>query len=394
MWHNLRLYFSHLPTASVGTAFILMSLVFGTWITQIPDIKAQTGLSDGELGLALLGMPIGGITMMTFMGPLIHRFGAGKITWISSTLYILSLIPPALATGIVSLTVTLVLMGSSAGAMDVAMNAAAATLEKQQKRLIMSTSHALFSFGGMIGAGIGSLVVGFGVSTLIHFVLVSAVLLVVTIIFRSSWLAITDHKEGSHRWSWPTRSLLLLAFIGFCALLSEGAIADWSAIYIRETLGGSAFLGGLGFAGFSLTMAVGRFYGDILIPKLGAGIVAKWGGLIAAFSLGTALLLAKPGLAILCFTLTGLGLSCVVPIIFSIAASIPGTSPGSGIASVSSMGYLGFMVGPPAIGFVAEEFGLSYGLSLVVLLCLMIAVSATKVTFGSTMPAGRKANNK
>jgi MFS family permease len=383
MWQNLRLYFSHRPTASVGIAFIMMSLGFGTWITRIPDIKSHTGLSEGELGIALLGMPIGAILIMGFMGPLIHRFGVGGVTWASSSVYALALILPALATGLASLTVSLVLVGISAGAMDVAMNAAAAAMERQRKRLVMSTSHALFSFGGMIGAGTGSVVAGLGISTLIHFLGISVILLGLTLIVKGTWLAIEDNKEGSHRWSWPGRSLLLLAFAGLCVLLSEGAIADWSAIYIRETLGGSTFLGGLGFAGFSLTMAVGRFYGDLLIPKIGAASMVRWGGLLASFSLGTALLVAMPGMAIFGFTLAGLGLSCIVPIVFSAAASIPGVSPGTGIASVSSVGYLGFMAGPPAIGFVAEEFGLSYGLSLVVVICLLIAV-IPKGTFGST----------
>ncbi len=357
-------------------AFVVMSLVFGTWITRIPDIKIQTGLSEGALGLALLGMPIGAIAIMSVIGPLIHRFGAGKVTWVSSIFYVFSLIPPALAQEMWSLTAALVLVGISAGAMDVAMNAAAAAIEKQQKRLIMATSHALFSFGGMIGAGLGSLLAGIGVSTLVHFVSVSAFLLVVSMILSRYWLNIADNREGNHKWAWPTRSLLLLAFIGFCVMLSEGAIADWSAIYIRETLGGNAFLGGLGFAGFSFTMAIGRFYGDILIPKLGAATIARWGGFLSCTALVTALFFGNPTLAILGFTVTGLGLSCIVPIVFSSAANIPGVSPGSGLASVSSMGYIGFMVGPPAIGFVAEEFGLAYGLCLVALLCLMIGVVA------------------
>lgn len=376
MWRNLKSYFTHAPTTSVGVAFIIMSMVFGTWITRIPDIKAQTGLSEGELGLALLGMPIGGITMMTFMGPLIHRYGAGRITWISSMIYVISLIPTAFTSGLWSLTIALVLVGASAGAMDVAMNAAAANIEKQHKRLIMSTSHALWSLGGMAGAGIGSVVVGLGVTTLAHFVTATIVLLIVITIFRNHWLAISNFQEGTHQWAWPTRSLLLLAFIGFCVLLSEGAIADWSALYIRDTLGGSAFLGGLGFAGFSFTMALGRFYGDILIPKIGPRLIVLYGGGLAALSLSMALFTGNAGLAILGFTISGLGMSCVVPIVFSAAASIPGISPGSGIASVSSMGYFGFMVGPPAIGFVAEEFGLNYGLGLVVVLSLLFGASA------------------
>ena len=328
MWHNLRQYITHLPSASVGAAFALMSILFGTWITRIPDIQLQTGLSEGQLGLALLGMPIGAIAIMVFMGPIIHRFGAGMVTWVSSMVYVFAMVLPALATNWWSLAGALVIVGIGAGSMDVAMNAAAVVIEKQHKKLIMSTSHAIFSLGGMIGAGIGSIVAGLGVSTLYHFIFTAAIMLALTRVFRKQWLSISAYDEGSHKWVWPTRSLALLAIIGFCVLLAEGAIADWSAIYLRHTLKGSSFLGGLGFAGFSLTMALGRFYGDSLIPRWGAGNLVRWGGLVAAVSLGASLMIGNPLAAIVGFTLAGLGLSCVIPIIFISAARIPGTSPG------------------------------------------------------------------
>jgi MFS family permease len=342
----------------------------------------QAGLTEGQLGLALLGMPLGAIAIMAFMGPIIHRFGAGRVTWVSSIVYIFAMVLPALATNWWSLAGALVIVGFGAGSMDVAMNAAAAAIEKQYQRLIMSTSHAVFSLGGMIGAGMGSIVVGLGVPPLPHFIYTVVIMLVVAFVFRKQWLSISEQSEGSHKWVWPTRSLALLAFIGFCVLLSEGAIADWSAVYLRHTLGGSSFIGGLGFAGFSLTMALGRFYGDSIIPRWGAGNLLRWGGLVAAVSLGTALIIGNPLVAILGFTVAGLGLSCVVPITFSAAARIPGISPGGGIAAISSLGYIGFMVGPPAIGFMADQFGLTFGLGLVAVLCLLFAMLAGGINTG------------
>jgi fucose permease len=207
-------------------------------------------------------------------------------------------------------------------------------------------------------------------------------MLAVVLVVRKQWFAISEDNQGSHKWVWPTRSLALLVFIGFCALLSEGAIADWSAIYLRRTLQGSAFIGGLGFAGFSLTMSLGRFYGDLVIPKWGAGNLVRWGGLLAGASLGVALMIGNPAVAIVGFTLAGLGLSCVIPIIFSASARIPGVSAGGGIAAVSSMGYMGLMVGPPAIGFVAEEFGLTLGLGLVAVLCFLFSLLGGGITTG------------
>jgi len=382
MWHNLRLYITHLPSASVGTAFAVMSILFGTWITRIPDIQQQTGLSDGQLGLALLGMPLGAIAIMAFMGQIIHHHGAGKVTWVSSVVFVLAMILPTLAVDLWTLAGALVIVGIGVGSMDVSMNATAAVVEKQSQRLIMSTSHAVFSLGGMIGAGIGSVVVGLGVSTFAHFSYTIATMLAVVLVVRKQWLAISEDNQGSHKWVWPTRSLALLVFIGFCALLSEGAIADWSAIYLRRTLQGSAFIGGLGFAGFSLTMSLGRFYGDLVIPKWGAGNLVQWGGLLAGASLGVALMIGNPTVSIVGFTLAGLGLSCVIPIIFSASARIPGVSPGGGIAAVSSMGYMGLMVGPPAIGFIAEEFGLTLGLGLVAVLCFLFSMLGGGITTG------------
>ncbi len=382
MWRNLRQYITHLPSASVGAAFALMSILFGTWIARIPDIQLQAGLSEGQLGLALLGMPLGAIAIMAFMGPIIHRFGAGMVTWVSSMVYVFAMVLPTLATNWWSLAGALVVVGIGAGSMDVAMNAAAVVIEKQYQKLIMSTSHAIFSLGGMIGAGIGSVVAGLGVPPLFHFIYAAAIMLAVTFVFRKRWLSISDHSEGNHKWAWPSRSLALLAFIGFCVLLSEGAIADWSAVYLRHTLKGSSFIGGLGFAGFSLTMALGRFYGDSLIPRWGAGNLVRWGGLVAAVSLGVLLVIGNPLAAIVGFTLAGLGLSLVTPITFSAAARIPGTSPGGGIAAISSMGYIGFMVGPPVIGFIADQFGLTLGLGLVALLCLLFGMLGSGISVG------------
>ena len=379
MLANLRAYFGHTPTASVGAAFAMMSILFGAWITRIPDIQLQAGLSEGQLGLALLGMPIGAMAIMPFMGSLIHRYGAGKVTWISCLLYALSMILPTMVYNMWWLTGALMAVGVCAGSMDVAMNAAAAAIEKQHKKLIMSTSHAMFSMGGMIGAGMGSVIAGLGISSFSHLVTTAIIIIIVAFGLKKHWLGISSFSDESHQWTWPKKSLALLSFIGFCVFLSEGAIADWSSVYLRNTLKGSSFIVGLGYAGYSFTMALGRLYGDIIIPKWGSRTLLGGGGLLASISLGSALFFANPIIAIIGFTLTGVGLSCIVPITFSAAARIPGVSSGGGIAAISSVGYVGFMVGPPCIGFIAEEFGLTFGLCVVALLCLMISLVGLKI---------------
>lgn len=356
-----------------------MSLLFGTWITRIPDIQLQAGLSDGQLGLALLGMPVGGMIAMPFMGTITSRWGTGKVTFYTALLYAASLVLPSLSFNLWSLAISLVFVGVSSGSMDVAMNAAAAAIEKHEKKSIMSTCHGFFSFGGMLGATLASLIAGWGMPVFWHFVIMSVLMLILALLFMNEWVKITDHSAGGHRWSWPGRSLLWLAVIAFCVLLAEGAIADWSAVYLKNTLGGSSFISGLGFAGFSLTMAVGRLYGDILIPKWGARNFLYFGGLLSAFALAGALIIGHPLAAIIGFTIVGLGFSCIVPILFSAGANVPGISAGAGLAAIASMGYVGFMVGPPAIGLLAELYGLQFGLGFVALMSLVIGILGKRI---------------
>ena len=379
MWRNLTSFYRHPPSFSVGLAFAIMSLLFGAWITRIPDIQLQSQLSEGELGLALLGMPIGAVAIMPFLGKIISRWGTGKVTFYSALGYCLAMVLPAFSYNLWSLSLILIIVGVSAGAMDVAMNAAAAHIEKRDRRAIMSTCHAFFSFGGMIGAGLASLIAGWGVPVLSHLALMAGSMLILAFYLKRQWLQITQQSGGSHHWAWPGRSLIVLAIIGFCVLLAEGAIADWSAVYLKNTLKGSGFISGLGFAGFSMTMAWGRLYGDILIPSWGGKKLVIGGGLLAAVALLVALIAGNTWAAILGFTMVGLGFSCIVPIIFSAAANVPGVTPGGGIAAIASMGYIGFMVGPPAIGFLAEAYGLAYGLGFVALMALIIAVLGTKM---------------
>jgi len=372
MLRNLRIFLQHPPSFGAGMAFAIMSLLFGTWITRIPDIQSQTGLGEGALGLALLGMPIGALAIMPFLGTLTGRFGTGKVTFYASLSYCLAMALPGLTYNFWSLALTLVFVGMTSGAMDVAMNAAAAEVEQRDNRNIMSTCHAFFSFGGMLGAGIASLVAGWGLSARYHLWIMVGLMLLMSLVFRRSWLNVGQGKSGGHQWVWPTRPVLVLAAIGFCVLMSEGAIADWSAIYLKKTLQGDAFISGLGFAGFSMTMALGRLYGDILIPKWGGRKIVLWGALISTLALAMVVALPSPLAAIVGYTIAGLGLSCIVPIIFGAGAHVPGMSPGAGIAAIASMGYAGFMVGPPLIGFLAEAYGLRIGMAAIGLVIALI----------------------
>lgn len=351
-------------------------------MTRIPSIKDALSLSESELGLALLGAPVGALFIMPFSGWLIARFDLGKTVWFSAFVLALSLALLSLANSFWSLTLALVFYGFNNSVMDISMNAAAAVTERNVKRPIMSTCHGMWSTGAMIGSGIGSLLVGFGLSTFAHLVGTSVCIILLLVLFRKHIFRYQEvRKAGDKVFAIPNLTLLLLALMGFCIMVSEGGIADWSAVYMRDTLQANAFLTGIAYAGFSLLMAIGRMFGDALIPRFGKQYMVLWGGLLSTVGLSLALVLGTPIMAIIGFSIAGLGYSCIVPVLFMSAANEPGYSSGTGIAAVTTVGYAGFLAGPPFIGFLAEAYGLSIGLGFIVLCSLLVSLLSFTVKF-------------
>ncbi|MGI9542477.1 MAG: MFS transporter [Cyclobacteriaceae bacterium] len=372
MIQSLLQLFENKEARAAGLIFALNSILFGSWITRIPEVKANLDMSEGILGLALLGLPLGALLSMPFTSWLVSRYGAGKVTFYSAVVYLLAVVWPVLAPNFISLLLALTLMGLGAGATDIAMNASIAAVERKDSISVMSTSHGLFSLGGMLGAGLAGLIIWLGISSFFHMLGMTLLMLVLLLAVRSHLVAIADHTASEATFALPSRALIGLAFISFCSMMGEGAIADWSGVYLEETLLSEGYLVGFGFAGFSLTMALGRFYGDQIIPKWGPRSIVRVGGLIIFVGLGLALVWPEPWIAILGFTLAGLGFSCLIPVVFGQAAKVPGMAPATSIAAVASLGYLGFLLGPPVIGFVADRFGLVAGLGLIVGMSILL----------------------
>jgi MFS family permease len=265
--------------------------------------------------------------------------------------------------------------------MDIAMNAAAASVEKKYSVTVMSACHGMWSAGGMMGAGGTAVIAGLGISPSWHILCLAAILLLVMGSLSTGLLSIKDEQKATVLFSLPTGQLLGLAIIGFCIMLSEGAIYDWSAIYLRNTLMASAFYSGLGYAGFSLTMAVGRFFGDEVIHRVGSKRVLMGGALLAASGILVVVLFKLPLVVVAGFTLAGLGYSCLIPAIYITASRMPGRIPGVSLAAVASLGYFGLLIGPPLIGILADYFGLAFGFSVVVLLLGLIFVMSKRFRF-------------
>lgn len=376
---------------AVVTMFFVNGAAFANWAPRIPTVQQRLDLSTGALGLALLGMPVGSILTMPLTGWLIARWGSRPVVRAAALLFCAALPLPALAPNPLLLFLALVVFGAGSGSMDVAMNAQGIAVERLYGRPIMSSFHGMYSLGGLAGAAVAGIVVTFGVDIVPH-LLVAALVLCVAAALASLWLlpsSVDVADEGMTFFAWPTPALLGLGIVAFCSMLGEGAMADWSAVYLHRTLAASAGLAAAGYAAFSLTMAAGRFVGDWINQHVGPVMVLRLGGALAAIGLGVSLILAFPAIALVGFACVGAGLSSIVPIAFSAAGHTPGMASGTALAAVSTTGYLGFLVGPPVIGFAAGVLTLRGSLGFVVLLCLLIVLLAPSVRHKDVTPPPR-----
>jgi MFS family permease len=245
----------------------------------------------------------------------------------------------------------------------------------------MSRFHAMFSLGGILGASAGAFVASKGLPFLVHFA--AAALMILGFIVLMSPLLLDTHEKTAvrtpMRFVRPPRGLMALSAIGFCIFLSEGAIADWTAVYIRQVLHGGEGIAGVGYAVFSATMTVFRFCGDAITMRLGRAWTIRSGAIVAAVGLAVVVLADSPALALVGFAAAGAGFSSIIPVVFAAGGRVPAVSEAVGVATVSGIGYLGFLVGPPAIGFISEMTSLRGGLSVLVVLSALAALLVSVV---------------
>jgi MFS family permease len=362
---------------AVSAAFLANGLGFANWAARIPAVKDHVGLSTGALGVALLGIAAGAVVAMPLAGALLVRFGSRTLTRLVLALFCLALPLPALAGSLPALAAALVLVGVAAGSLDVSTNAQAVEVEQRYGRPLLAGMHGLWSLGTLAGALIGGLAAGAGIAPPAHLLAVASVLLVAGLYATRHLLpGDGDRDQASPSFVRPTRALALLGAIAFCGLLSEGAAYDWSAVYLRDSLGSSEGLAVSAYAAFTLTMTAGRLVGDRLRARFGSRALLGSAALVAAAGLGAGLALGRTVAAVAGFALLGAGLSCIVPIVFGAAGSASGLPSGPAIAAVSTVGYLGFIAGPPIIGGLGEITGLPAALTLVVALTALVAVMA------------------
>ncbi|MFJ9329251.1 MFS transporter [Streptomyces sp. NPDC101230] len=370
--------------------FALDGFLFAGWVVRIPAIKQQTGASASTLGLALLGVSAGAVITMMLTGRLCRRYGSHAVTVACGVLLPLSIALPAQTHSALSLGLVLLVFGAAYGGMNVAMNSAAVDLVAQLRRPVMPSFHAAFSLGGMVGAGLGGLVAG-GLSASAHLFLLAGIGLLVTAFagpallrHRPARTAPEPHAPQPRPQPQPQRKLdprarrivLLFGVIALCTAYGEGALADWGALHLEQDLDAHPGLAAAGYALFALTMTIGRLTGTMLLERLGQTRTLVLGGAVAAAGMLLGSLAPTVWLALAGFAVTGLGLANIFPVAVGRAGELAGPS---GVAAASTLGYGGMLLGPPAIGFLADWFSLPVALTTVALL----AAGASVLGYGA-----------
>ncbi len=356
---------------AITAFFALDGFVFAGWVVRIPAIKEQTGASAGALGLALLGVSAGAVITMTLTGRLCRRFGSHPVTVVCGVLLSLSVALPPLTHSVPALGGVLLVFGAAYGGINVAFNSAAVDLVAALRRPIMPGFHAAFSLGGMVGAGLGGLVAG-SLSPALHLLGLTVIGLLVTAVAGRTLLRqepplppdrVRPEESAPRRPDTRTRGLVtVFGLIALCTAYGEGALADWGALHLEQDLHAHPGVAAAGYSGFALAMTAGRLSGTTLLERLGRVRTVVAGGATASAGMLLGSLAPSVWAALLGFAVTGLGLANLFPVAVERAGALAG--PG-GVAVASTLGYGGMLLGPPAIGLMADRYSLPTALTSV-----------------------------
>jgi fucose permease len=356
------------PRWATTGVFVVNGAAIGIWVAHIPWVQERFDLSRSAMGLVLVGMAIAVIFAFPLAGQAIVRHGSERIVWVGGIATSLAVILPLLAPHALLVALALAVLGASSATQDVAMNSHGVKVEKDMRRPIMSSLHAGWAFGGMAGAGFAAACAALGLDPRVTVALASALLLAVLFATaRRIGHGSTAEGDDTPGFTLPSRGVVLLAILCLLVMVTEGAMADWGGLYLRQDLGASAAIAALAYSFFTAGMTAGRIVGDWINRRIGPVALLRWGALLTGMPLAAMLLIGQPAAALVGLFVVGLGVSNGVPLMFSAAGRQPDTPPGPGIAAVSSMGSLGFLAGPPFIGFLADATSLPWALATLIL---------------------------
>ncbi len=380
---SLRLILSNPRYFGPAWVFASLNILFGTWAIYIPEIKEDLGISKATLGIAIFFLALGVFTIFPLASKIINKVGVGKATSIGIILSCIAALFPLMAPGFISLAVALFFFGATNGFTDISMNTLVTEIEKEDKQKFMSASHGFFSLGGVL-AGLGSFLIPVIDNRGLHMFLAVFLVLSVNFIFykRYQKVVAAPIEKSAFRFK-NFKPLMLIGCVSFVVMGSEGAIVDWSGLFLKEVSLAPETIWGAGFLGFQVFMTLGRFLGDSISARIGSIKIVALGSVIAI--IGYLLVLTTDMyFAIAGFALTGLGFSVIVPELFRIGGNVKGVESSQGIAFIAGTGYSGFLVGPVILGFIAEQFSLS--LSFITLMSCSIAVLGATFLFKRKKP--------
>jgi fucose permease len=365
---------------AISSYFYMLGFIFSSWASRIPQVKDKFQLNEAELGAVLFMLPLGALAALPFSGWLVHKLSSKWMSIVTALVYTVLLYLIATATTIFSLSVVLFGFGLIGNFGNISMNTQGISIQHQINKPILSSLHAMWSIGAFSAAAVSGWTMRMGYSTTIHFLIVS--LMAAFIIIVGSFHLIPDEglgDETSKVFVLPNRKLVLLGIICFCVAMSEGAMADWSSLYYRQIIHQLNTISTTGYTAFAMCMAAGRLAGDRLVQSFKHATVLKANGILILTGMTLSLSFDYPMTVMIGFALVGFGVSSVIPIVYMLAAKSKDMAPSAALAAVSSVGFTGFLVGPPLIGFIAHEIGLRMALVIVALLGAMIFLLSKKV---------------
>ena len=376
-------YPRHVHRMAAGALFFLQGVCFASWASRIPTIQRGLGLSEAALGLVLLALPAGSMIALPFSGWWVARKGSALVVLTALVFYAMALVGLGLAASLPALLAVLFVFGFTGNVVNISVNTQAVGVEALYGRSVMASFHGLWSLAGFVAAGVGAGMIGADVPPLPHF-LGTGLFMLAALAACSRFLLTEDAPGGSSGgrvFTWPDRELLGLGVMAFCSMICEGAMFDWSGVYFQRVVGADADWVGSGYAAFMAMMASGRFLADGLTRRFGLRRVFQVSGVLIALGLALAVGLPRLSTALVGFMLVGLGVSSVVPLVYGAAGRSRTMPAGAALAAVSSIGFLGFLIGPPLIGLVAGVASLRGSFSLIAVLGLGVAM------LGSRRPA-------
>jgi predicted MFS family arabinose efflux permease len=381
MLKNIASFIKIKPALVIGFLFATSSLLFGIWVASIPGVKYRLGFTDGSLGLSLLLSPLGAITGVLVSTKLFSKISVGRWMFNSYIVLCAVVVLQINAMNRPLFWLSLYLFGLLSFLNGVAINATVNIMEKKYNRLMMSTCHGMYSLGGAISAGLAVLLFSLHIISGVQIMIVASVIIIIILFSKNLLLGNRDIIHSGSGLKLPSLPILGLSFICMVSFMSEGCVADWSALYFKEVLHSPKALVSLGYAGFSIAMTIGRLNGDALLSKIGSKKIVIVGSLVAATGFITVVLSSIVPIAIAGYILVGFGCCCIVPVLFRASGNIPGVSSVEGFAMITTGGLIGFLTGPSVIGFIAEKAGLAKALSLLILMTLLAAFVAWRNKF-------------